>query len=255
MAKKQAKRARTQPAKRAAPGRAKATGKAGSVRPDARDLLAWLKQAGDARTLEEMGPRYGIHTPRAFGVKVGVLRSKAKAIGHDHELALSLWETGWYEARMLACFVDDPALVTPAQMDRWCRDFDNWAICDTACFHLFDRTEHAWKKVGVWCKRRDEFTRRAGFALLASLALHDKRGDDGAYLDALDLIEGGADDDRNFVKKGVSWALRAIGKRGPTLRAAAVEVAERLAVSDLPGERWVGKDALRELRKGRGKRV
>ena len=148
---------------------------------------------------------------------------------------------------MLCAFVDEPARVTPTQMDRWARDFDNWAICDTICFHLFDRTPHAWRKVAQWSRRRQEFVKRAAFALLASVGLHDKETGDDPFLRSLPLIERGAADDRNFVKKGVSWALRAVDRRNPGLNAAAVETARRLAVSDRPAARWVGKDALREL--------
>jgi 3-methyladenine DNA glycosylase AlkD len=132
-------------------------------------------------------------------------------------------------------------------MDRWCRDFDSWAICDTACFHLFDRTAHAWRKVALWANRRDEFVKRAAFALLASLALHDKETEDEPFARCLPLIERAADDSRNFVKKGVSWALRGIGRRSASLHMAAVELAQRLADSSTPAARWVGKDALREL--------
>ena len=155
----------------------------------------------------------------------------AKRLGRNHELAAALWDTGWYEARMLTSFVDEPARVTPAQMDRWCRDFDNWAICDTVCFHLFDRTPHAWAKVAQWRDRRDEFVKRAAFALLWSLTVHDKRADDEPFAEGLPLIERAATDERNFVKKAVNMALRAIGKRNPALNAAAVTVARRLADS------------------------
>jgi 3-methyladenine DNA glycosylase AlkD len=157
-------------------------------------------------------------------------------------------ETGWYEARMMAAFVDDPALVTPAQMDRWAGDFDNWAICDTVCFHLFDKSPYAWRKIRKWSGRRDEFVKRAAFALLASVALHDKAAPADRFLEALPLVERAARDPRNFVKKGVSWALRGIGKRrDPSLKAAAIGVAERLAASEDAAARWVGKDALRDL--------
>ena len=122
-----------------------------------------------------MTTRYGIVTPKAFGVPMGTIQLLAKRLGTDHELAAALWATGWYEARLLCAYVDDPARVTPAQMDRWVRDFDNWGICDTVCFKLFDRTPHAWAKVAPWSRRRDEFGKRAAFALLASLGLHDKR--------------------------------------------------------------------------------
>ena len=132
-------------------------------------------------------------------------------------------------------------------MDRWCRDFDSWGICDTVCFHLFDRTPHAFRKVEVWAKRRGEFQKRASFALLASLALHDKKTDDGAFADCLPLIEAAATDGRNFVKKGVSWALRGIGGRSVTLHGAAMELANRLSQSEDATERWIGKDAAKDL--------
>jgi 3-methyladenine DNA glycosylase AlkD len=136
-------------------------------------------------------------------------------------------------------------------MDRWCRDFDNWGICDTVCFCLFDRTPHAWAKIAKWSGSREEFVKRAAFALLASLALHDKTTADGPFLASLPLIERAAADERNFVKKGVSWALRGVGRRSPALKAAAVTVAGRLAASTEPAARWVGKDALRDLNRRR----
>ena len=213
----------------------------------ASEALAWLERRGSLRVREEMPVRYGITAARAFGVPVGTIQQLAKRLGTDHDLAAALWATGWYEARLLAAFVDDPARVTPAQMDRWVRDFDNWGICDTVCFKLFDRSPHAWRKVEQWARRRDEFVKRGGFALLASLALHDKRAADAPFLASLPLIERGADDERNFVKKGVSWALRAVGRRNRALNTAAIEVAGRLAGSADPAPRWIGKDALREL--------
>lgn len=198
-----------------------------------------------------MVTRYGIVTEKAFGVPVRIIRQLGKELGRDHQLALGLWDTGWYEGCMLASFVDEPARVTVGQMDRWCRDFDNWAIVDTVCFHLFDRTPHAWRKVEQWSARRGEFQKRAAFALLASLALHDKDTPDDEFIARLALIERGAADDRNFVKKGVAWALRAIGRRGPRPKAAAVEVARRLADAREATPRWVGKEALKELSRRR----
>ena len=214
-----------------------------------RDALTWLENAGSKRTREEMSTRYGIVTPKAFGVPIGQIQQLGKKLGTDHELALALWATGWYEARTLSAFVDDPARVTAAQMDRWARDFDNWGICDTVCFKLFDRVPHAWKKVEPWSKHRDEFVKRAGFALIASLALHDKAATDAQFVKTLALIERGASDDRNFVKKGVSWAIRSVGRRSKALHAASLEVAERLIESDAPAAKWVGRDALRDLSK------
>jgi 3-methyladenine DNA glycosylase AlkD len=134
-------------------------------------------------------------------------------------------------------------------MDRWCRDFDNWAICDHCCFHLFDRTPHAYKKVLAWAKRKPEFTRRAAFALIASLGVHDKKADPALFLKFLPLIERAATDDRNFVKKGVSWALRVVGRRTPELHAKSVALARKLTTSKHASARWIGNDALRDLNK------
>jgi 3-methyladenine DNA glycosylase AlkD len=191
--------------------------------------------------------RYAIPSHNAFGVSMANMKVLAKRLGRNHELAAALWDTCWYEARMLATLIDEPARVTPAQMDRWCRDFDNWAICDTACFALFDRTPHAWDKVAQWSGKRDEFGKRAAFALLWGLTVHDKKAGDEAFLQGLLLIERAATDDRNFVKKAVNMALRATGKRNTALNAAAVATARRLADSPEASARWVGKDALREL--------
>ncbi len=212
-----------------------------------RDALAWLERRGSKRVREEMLTRYGITAPKAFGVPVGTIQQLARRLGRDHDLALALWSTGWYEARMLTAFVDVPACVTPAQMDRWARDFDNWGICDTVCFSLFDRTPHAWSKVESWSRRRAEFVKRAAFALVAGLALHDKQAPDERFLRALAVVERGATDQRNFVKKGVSWALRVVGRRNQRLNSAAVELARRRADSAEPAARWIGREAVKEL--------
>jgi 3-methyladenine DNA glycosylase AlkD len=214
--------------------------------PDVDSVVASLKRLASKRYRDGMS-RYGLPSDNAFGVPVGAIQKLAKRLGRNHDLALALWKTGWYEARMLAAFIDEPERVTPAQMDRWCRDFDNWGICDTVCFHLFDRTPHAFRKVTQWAGRRDEFVKRAAFALLACLALHDKRTGDEPFARCLPLVERAATDERNFVKKGVSWALRGIGRRSLDLNVAAVEVARRLGASSNAAARWVGKDALREL--------
>lgn len=195
--------------------------------------------------------RFGITASNALGVSVKNIRIVAKPLGRNHDLALALWDTGCYEARMLTSFVDEPAKVTAAQMDRWCRDFDNWGICDTLCFHLFDRTPHAWTKVEQWHDQQREFVKRAAFALLASLAGHDKKATDSQFLDSLVLIEKAATDERNFVKKGVSWALRRLGTRNAKLKAAALKVARDLAKSPDAAARWIGKDALRDLTRSR----
>jgi len=213
---------------------------------DKNGVLANLKRQGTKRNIEGLA-RYGIQTNRAFGVPMGKLLSLAKRLGKDHALAAGLWESGWYEARLLAALVDDPRQVTRRQMNAWAADFDNWAVCDTACFHLFDRTPFAWQKVRQWATSPREFVKRAAFWMMASLTVHDKGAPDSQFLVCLPLIEKGADDERNFVKKAVSSALRSIGKRGLALNTAALAVAKRLSQSEQPGSRWVGKDALREL--------
>ena len=213
---------------------------------DKNEVLAWLKRRGTQRTVKGMS-RYGIEAKRAFGVTMGTLGLLSKRLGKDHTLALALWESGWYEARLLAALVDDPERVTRRQMNAWASSFENWADCDTACFKLFDRTPFAWEKSRQWSSSPREFVRRGGFALMACLALHDKDAPDERFLALLPVIEKGARDERNFVKKAVNWALRAIGRRNLELNAAALAVANRLALSEEASSRWVGKDALREL--------
>lgn len=222
--------------------------RAAAAPASAASIVAELRRLGSKATRDGMA-RYGIPAEAAFGVSVGALRQLGKRLGPSQELALELWQTRFYEARLLAIFVADPEQMTPALMDRWCRDFDSWALCDTACFHLFDRTPHAFGRVSAWARRPAEFEKRAAFALLASAALHDRRGPDGPYVACLPLIESAAADARNFVKKAVSWALKGIGGRGPELHTAALELARRLAQSQDPAARWVGKDVLRDLAK------
>ena len=208
--------------------------------------LAALRKKASKRNVEGMA-RYGIPSTNAIGVSVGDLRQIAKTMGRDHELAEALWTTHLYEARMLASFVDDPARVTTVQMDRWCRDFDSWAIVDTVCFHLFDKTPHGFRKVAQWSRSRGEFQKRAAFALLASLAAHDKAAGDESFRKLIPLVERAATDDRNFVKKGVLWALRAVGERSPALNGDALALARKLAESSDPSARWIGTNAAREL--------
>jgi 3-methyladenine DNA glycosylase AlkD len=175
------------------------------------------------------------------------MRKEAKRIGPNHALALGLWKTRVFEAQMMAAMLGEPERLTVAEMNAWCRDFDNWGTVDTACFTLFDRSPLGWKVVGPWCRQQGEFQRRAGFVMMACLAAHDKTAKDAAFLKFFPIIERGAADDRNFVKKGVSWALRHLGHRSVALHAAALETATRLSKSDNAAERWVGKDALRDI--------
>ena len=165
--------------------------KPATIEAQHKEVISKLKKLSSKATRDGMA-RYGLPSENALGVPVGKMQKLAKEIGKNHELALVLWQTGIYEARMLASFLDEPDKVTAQQMDRWCRDFDNWGIVDTVCFKLFDQTPHAWKKVQQWSRRRDEFQKRAAFALLASLSVHDKKATDDHFLQCLPLIEAAA---------------------------------------------------------------
>lgn len=213
---------------------------------DADEVLKWLERKGTRRNVEGMA-RYGIRAARAFGVSMSAMRPLVKRLGKDHPLALTLWETGWHEARILASLVDDPNLVTPRQMNAWSVEFDNWAICDTVCIRLFVRTPFAWDKAREWTGSCREFVKRAAFTLMASLAGHDKVASDAQFLELLALIERGARDERHFVIKGVSWALRRIGARNLALHAAALAIAQRLSASREAAGRHVGRTASRVL--------
>lgn len=219
-------------------------------------LLRELEKHASAKFRADMVARYGIVTQaRVLGTPMAKIQGVAKKLGRDHGLAEELWRTGVYEACMLASLVAEPERLTAAQMDRWVKDCDNWALVDTLSFHLFDRSPHAFTKVAKWSKAKDEFVKRAGFALLASLALHG-RGQDEDYVKVLPLLERATSDERNFVKKGVSWALRAIGgKRSPRLRSEARALARRLADSADATARWIGRDALRAFAKSDSKKA
>ena len=219
-----------------------------SLEAQVREVVTTLKRMGNQSVRDGM-VRYGLPSDNAFGIPVGKMQQLAKQIGRDHEIALALWDTGYYEARMVSIFIDEPALVTADQMDRWCKDFDNWGIVDTACFKLFDQTPHAWKKVQQWGNKRGEFQRRASFALLASLAGHDKSASNDKFLSCLPLIESAATDERNFVKKGVSWALRSVGRRNLELQEACSTLAHKLSESTDSTARWLGREALREFKR------
>lgn len=244
--KKPAIKPANQSAKSAAKASVKGAVKGSTPSMSVGEVVAWLKRSGTKKTLDGMS-RYGIPSTRALGVTMAAMKAMAKTLGRDHALAGGLWATGWYEARMLAALVDEPERLTLAQMNGWVDDFDNWAICDTVCFALFDRSPLAWERAAPWAGSDAEWVKRTGFVLMACLAHHDKAAAEADFLPFLPLIEKGARDERNFVKKGVSWALRAIGRRSPKLRIAALAVAERLALSKDDAARWVGKDALRDL--------
>jgi 3-methyladenine DNA glycosylase AlkD len=192
--------------------------------------------------------RFGIVAKKAYGVPAPALHKLARQIGRDHDLAQRLWASGIYDARLLAALIDDPKQITEQQMESWVADFDNWAICDGVCLHLFDRTPFAHRKAVEWCAREEEFVKRAGFALMAVLAVHDTKAPDAAFVRFLPIIERESDDDRNFVRKAVNWALRQIGKRNLALNTNAIAAAERIRARGTRAARWIANDALRELR-------
>ncbi|MBI2171845.1 MAG: DNA alkylation repair protein [Chloroflexi bacterium] len=191
--------------------------------------------------------RFGINPKDALGVSVEALRKLAKEAGKSHALATQLWDSGVHEARILAALVDLPQEVTEAQMERWAAGFDSWDVCDQVCANLFDKTPSAYQKAAEWSARREEFVRRAAFALMAALAWHDKKADDARFLPFLPLIQQAATDDRPYVRKAVNWALRQIGKRNANLNVHAIAVAREVQALDSRAARWIAADALREL--------
>jgi len=205
-----------------------------------------LRSLGDPKAVEGMA-RFGVRVAKALGVSAPNLRRLAKEIGKDHNLAAKLWKTGIHDAKILATLIDDPAKVTVPQMERWAKDFDSWAVCDAACGCLFDRTPYAWDKAVEWTGREPEYVKRAGFVLMASLAVHDKKAPDERFEAFVPLIVKHATDERNFVKKAVNWALRQIGKRNARLNKLAIRAAQGIRRIDSKAAKWIASDALREL--------
>lgn len=214
----------------------------------ARTLLRHLRSLSNTANVQGMR-RFGIQGDKMLGIPIPVLRAIAKQTGRNHELAAALWKSGLHEARILAAYIDDPRRVTKKQMDSWVRDFDSWDVCDQVCGNLFDRTPYGFTKAKEWIKYRQEYVRRAGFVMMAALAVHDKTTDDAMFAAFLPAIEYYAFDERNFVKKAVNWALRQIGKRNASLRTKAVACARRIHRQDAASARWIASDALRELQR------
>ncbi len=210
------------------------------------EILSKLKSMGDPKAAEGMA-KFGINTKKAYGVSIPNVRALAKKIGKDHNLAKRLWLSGVHEARILAGIIDDPKMVTDEQMEKWVKDFDSWDVCDQCCSNLFDKTKFAHDKAIEWSKRREEFVRRAGFTLMAALAVHDKKARDDDFFEFLPLIKDAVTDERNFVKKAVNWALRQIGKRDAMLNKMAVELAKEIQKIDSKSAKWIASDAIREL--------
>lgn len=209
-------------------------------------IITDLKLHATTQAIEGMA-RFGIRPAQALGVSIPTLRKMAKEIGRNHALALAVWDSGIHEARILASMIDEPRLVSAQQMEEWVNDFDSWDVCDQVCGNLFDKTPYAYQKAVHWCQQEKEFVRRAGFVMMAELAVHDKQSPDEAFMQFFPLIKYYADDERNFVKKAVNWSLRQIGKRNGRLRTLALQCASDIQRMDSKTARWVAKDALKEL--------
>lgn len=212
----------------------------------AKEVIIQLKKRSNLKDKEGMA-RFGINPEYALGVRVPVMRDLAKKIGENHKLAEDLWKTKIHEARILASMIEDPKEVSEKQMEEWVKEFNSWDLCDQCCMNLFDRLPISWKKAAEWAERKEEFVKRAGFALMACLAWRDKKADDKIFLKFFSLIKKHSKDERNFIKKAVNWALRQIGKRNPDLRKKAINVSKGILKINSKAAKWIAADALREL--------
>lgn len=210
------------------------------------EIIEKLKSLKNTDNVKGM-TRYGINPHNNLGISIYTLRGIVKEIGQNHDLALKLWESGIHDARLLACFIDNPDKVTGDQMDSWAEDFDSWDICDQACTSLFDLNPISWNKVFEWAKRDEEFVKRGAFSLIAGLSVHDKKAENEKFEQFFPIIISESKDDRNYVKKSVNWALRNIGKRNLYLNKKAVETAKKIQKIDSKSAQWIARDALKEL--------
>ena|SRR3990167_7071205 len=214
------------------------------------EVIKELKKNANPKNVAGMA-RFGIASTNTLGISIYILRPLARKIGKDHKLALRLWKSGIHEARILASYIDEPGEVTERQMEDWVSDFDSWDVCDQVC-GLFGKTPFAYKKIVEWSKRKEEFVKRAAFALIAEVAWYDKKAEDKQFEKLFPLIVRESTDERNFVRKAVNWALRNIGKRRPKLTKKAIKVAKEIQKIDSKSARWIASDALRELTKIQG---
>lgn len=212
----------------------------------AKAVIDELANYRDERNIAGMA-RFGIVTDKAFGIKHPILKKIAKGLGRDNKLAQELWESGYHEARLIAPLVADPKTFPEKLANAWVKDINSWDICDGFTGSLIDRTPYAYKAAQQWARRKEEYVRRAGFALMAWLPVHDKKATDSAFDAFFPLIVEYSTDERNFVKKAVNWALRQLGKRNLALNRKAITTARQIARSDSKSARWIAKDALKEL--------
>jgi 3-methyladenine DNA glycosylase AlkD len=211
-----------------------------------KEIIIKLKSHSNPKNVEGMA-RFGINPKNTLGVSIPIIRKMGKEIGKNHELAQQLWKSGIHEARILAGLIDDSKLVDEEQMEKWVKDFDSWDVCDQVCMNLFDKTPFAYKKAMEWSSRKEEFVKRAAFALVASLSVHDKKAKDEDFLKFLPIIKRESTDERNFVRKAVNWALRQIGKRNNKLQKAAIKTAKEILKIESKSAKWIASDAIREL--------
>lgn len=219
--------------------------------PETIEIVNRLEALANPENVAGMA-RYGINPQGTLGISIYTLRTIAKELRKqnaekNHPISLELWDTGIHEARILASFLDSSSQVTETQMESWVKDIDSWDICDQVCSNLFDRTSFAYPKAFEWSERDEEFVKRAGFVLMASLAVHDKRASDEQMAKFFPLIVRESSDERNFVKKAVNWALRNLGKRNQNLNLLAIDTAKRIQEIPSRAARWIASDALREL--------
>jgi len=211
-----------------------------------RDVITWLRRRANARNVAGMS-RYGISPRGTLGLSIPPLRNLARKLRPNHRMALGLWATGIHEARILASMIDDPLAVSRRQMDSWLADVDSWDVCDQLCANLLERVPLARHRMKTWARRKSEFVRRAGFVLLARIAVSDKGAPDALFEEYLRFIVRNGADSRNLVRKAVNWAIRQIGKRNRRLQRSAIASARLFARHPDPAVRWIGLDALREL--------
>ena len=212
-------------------------------------IIKKLKTIANPKNVDGMA-RFGINPKNTYGISIPNLRKIAKEIGNNHDMAQKLWASGYHEAKILASMIDEADKVTEKQMDAWVSDFDSWDVCDQVC-SLFEKTPYAFEKVVEWSKKNEEFVKRAGFALMATIAWHDKDAPDSKFVKFFPHIKKGSTDERNYVKKAVNWALRNIGKRNKTLNKRAIQVAKEIQSANRrtnsKSARWIAADAIREL--------
>ena len=219
----------------------------GTIKAD--EIISKLKSLKSPKDVEGMA-RFGINPSKTFGIRIPVLRKMAKEIGKNHRIALELWDSGYHEARILASMVDDYKQVSEAQMEKWVSELDSWDVCDSCVMNLFEDVEIAWDKAVEWSKKRQEFVKRAGFVMMARLAVSNKKAPDEYFIKFFPIIKSEADNEANLVKKAISWALRQIGKRNLNLNQRAIEVAREILERESKGAKWIAKDALKELTSG-----